>query len=121
MRLVLSFLAIVLVSTPVFAGGSPREQAAAGAKLFASSGCAHCHGDNLQGNDIGPDLRGVGRQLKPAEIYAQIHNGGKAMPAFGDVFTNEQIEQLVAYLRTERARVPEPKPASSTPGGAGRQ
>ena len=113
MRFVFALLLVAFISTPVFAGSSQKEQAAAGAKLFAESGCAHCHGDHLQGNDIGPDLRGVGRQLKPAELSKQIHEGGKAMPAFGDVLTGDQIEQLVAYLRTQKAKAPKiPKPLS---------
>ena len=93
----------------------PKEQAAAGQQLFQSSGCTHCHGDKLQGTDLGPNLQGVGRQLKPAEITTQIHDGGKGMPPFGDILTGDQIEQIVAWLRTQKAKAPKvPKPAAKS-------
>ena len=92
---------------------TPKEQA--GAQLFQSSGCTHCHGDKLQGTDLGPNLQGVGRQLKPAEITTQIHDGGKGMPPFGDILTGDQIDQLVAWLRTQKAKAPKvPKPAAKS-------
>ena len=121
MRFSLLLLFCAALACPAFAGNSKKEQASAGARLFANSGCAHCHGDKLEGNDVGPSLRGVGRQLKPEAIKKQIHDGGKVMPAFGDVLSGGQIDQLVVYLRTQRARVPEPKPASAQGRSPGEQ
>lgn len=74
---------------------------AAGAAVFASSGCAHCHGATGEGGDLGPSLREVHRKLKPAEIRKQILVGGGAMPAFGQVLTSEQVQALVAFLRAK--------------------
>ena len=102
------------------AGGAPLAQAldsdaqvAAGSQLFQSSGCTHCHGEGLQGTDVAPSLRDVGKRLKPEAIENQIHNGGQGMPAFGDVLTSDQVAQLVAYLRKQKSRLPK---AVSTPG-----
>ena len=85
---------------------SSNAEAAAGAQLFSTTGCTQCHGDNAQGGAIGPSLLDVGRRLKLEEILKQIHDGGGAMPAFGDALTSDQIGQLVAYLRTMRAKTP---------------
>ncbi len=104
-----SLLLGLLAAAPFAYGSGPaKEQVAAGAALYASSGCAHCHGANTQGG-IGPSLAGVGRRLKPEELQKQVHDGGGAMPAFGDVLTGDQIDQLVAWLRTKREKTAAPK------------
>ncbi len=74
--------------------------AAAGAELFKSSGCSHCHGDAAQGGEIGPSLLDAGKRLKPDAIRSQIHDGGKVMPAFAEILSDDQIADLVTYLRT---------------------
>ena len=85
----------------------PDPHVVSGTALFTSSGCVHCHGDGGQGGEIGPNLQDVGKRLQPAAITTQIHDGGKAMPAFGESLTDAQIADLVAYLRTLK---PPPKP-----------
>ncbi len=114
-----SLLALCLLAAAPFApaADTSKEQAAAGAQLFASSGCTHCHGDKLQGNDIGPSLTTVGRKRTPERIAGQIHNGGGAMPAFGDVLTGDQVAQLVAFLETQRAKPPRAKAAHAAGAG----
>ena len=85
------------------------EGRARGAELFAQSGCEHCHGPSgIGGTDSGPDLRNVRHRLKPEQIHAQIANGGKTMPKFGDQFSPAQIDDLVEYLRSKRkpAKIP---------------
>ncbi len=99
------------------AAGAQTGKEAEGAQLFASSGCAHCHGATGEGTDSGPTLRGVRKKLKAAEIQQQIANGGGAMPAFGDVLDAEQIKALVAMLRS-KTWVPAP---ASAPPPAGKQ
>ncbi len=103
MRSCLLILGMLAAAAAAHAGGpSSKQQAAAGAALFQSSGCTHCHGDHAQGGEIGPTLADVGKRLKPEELQKQLRNGGAAMPAFGDVLTNDEIEQLVQFLRTKR-------------------
>ncbi len=76
---------------------------ARGGQLFAQIGCAHCHGvAGISGGD-GPSLAEIRKRRKPAEIYAQIHDGGKSRPAFGDHLNPEQINDLVDYLRSKRS------------------
>ena len=104
------------------ATGSSSKAVAHGAELFHSSGCEHCHRAEAAGGSLGPDLRSVGRTLKPIQIERQIRLGGGAartadgladagkgnMPAFGEILTRDDIADLVAYLKTLRAAHPPP-------------
>jgi mono/diheme cytochrome c family protein len=69
-----------------------------GPTIFRERGCSHCHEIEGVGGAKGPDLSGVGRRLKKAEIERQIVAGGDAMPAFGQVLPSEEIAALVGYL-----------------------
>jgi mono/diheme cytochrome c family protein len=71
-------------------------------KLFANSGCAHCHGDLGQGTERGPSLVKVRERLKSKQIYKQIYDGGQSMPAFGNTLTDAEIKHLIRYLRSNR-------------------
>jgi mono/diheme cytochrome c family protein len=82
-----------------------------GATLFHEKGCEHCHGVNGRGGDLGPDLSTVGKRLKKEKIEHQIHDGGAAMPAFGDVLQPDEIKALVDFLHAKRKA---PKNAAST-------
>jgi mono/diheme cytochrome c family protein len=93
------FASAILAPTPTSASS---DSARRGAELFASTGCVHCHGSTRLGTERGPNLTQVRRRLKPAAIAAQIHGGGKAMPPFGDQLTQQQIADLVDFLRARQ-------------------
>jgi mono/diheme cytochrome c family protein len=73
-----------------------------GATLFHEKGCEHCHGANGRGGERGPDLSTVGKRLNKQRIEHQIHDGGAAMPAFGDVLQPNEIKDLVDFLHAKR-------------------
>ena len=73
-----------------------------GATLFHEKGCEHCHGANGRGGELGPDLSTVGKRLKKQQIEHQIHDGGAAMPAFGDSLQPDEIKDLVDFLHAKR-------------------
>lgn len=89
------------VQLMLFGQGAARAR---GAKIFADSGCAHCHGENGIGGGRGPDLRDVGDHLKRVQIREQIEHGGMIMPGYGKILSSGQINDLVAYLRAHRDR-----------------
>jgi mono/diheme cytochrome c family protein len=91
----------------VHAGSTPQAR---GAELFATTGCAHCHGPAGIGGPTGPDLQLVRKRLSADMIAQQIRDGGKAMPAFGEDLTKPDIDDLVAYLRAKRKLVLVPIP-----------
>lgn len=86
---------------------------AEGARVFATSGCTHCHAASGEGTDSGPSLRNVRHRLKPSQIQQQIVAGGGEMPAFGTVLDPEQVKALVAFLRAKVWVVAPPEPAAS--------
>lgn len=104
----------MLLAAHALAGGSPPPEAApatapgvypfdlkdparvdAGRKRFDSTCAAFCHGH-------APPLF-VGRQdLAPEYAFKMITDGGGGvtpMPPWGDVFSREEIWELVAYLK----------------------
>jgi mono/diheme cytochrome c family protein len=83
----------------VRASANPKRR---GAQLFATTGCVHCHGVAGISGGKGPSLADVRKRRKPEEIYTQIHDGGKSMPAFGEQLRDDQIKDLVKYLRSKR-------------------
>jgi mono/diheme cytochrome c family protein len=88
---------------------------ARGAELFATHGCAHCHGTDGVNGEIGPDLQQVRNRMTAAQIITQIHDGSKNMPAFADTLSTPQIDDLIAYLRTKRKHIIPPPPPKPTP------
>jgi mono/diheme cytochrome c family protein len=89
-----------------------NESKKAGATLFHEKGCEHCHGANGQGGELGPDLSTVGKRLSKQKIEHQIHDGGAAMPAFGDVLQPDEVKDLVDFLRAKR-KAPKSPPLSA--------
>lgn len=81
--------------------GAQAGSKAEGARLFASSGCTHCHGAAGEGTDSGPSLRNVRHKLKAAQIQEQILKGGGEMPAFETALDPVQVEALVLFLRAK--------------------
>ena len=106
--------------------------AAAGQQMFESLGCASCHGANAEGGR-GPALLGLfgsnvvlsnGPTLKADEAYlresilnpqAKIVTGfGPIMPSFQGQVNEEQLLQLVAYVKslsTSKTETQTAKPA----------
>ena len=92
------------------------DRKAAGAELFATRGCAHCHGDDGQGTDRAPGLRTLRKKLSADKIQDQIVHGGQGMPAFGDSLQPDEVQDLVAFLRAKTwITPPAPKAAAPAP------
>jgi mono/diheme cytochrome c family protein len=73
------------------------ESFAAGRSVFVAS-CGSCHTLSEAGTSgvIGPGLDGV--SLSVDEVETQVRNGGGAMPAFEGDLTDEEIENVSAYV-----------------------
>jgi cytochrome c oxidase subunit 2 len=111
--------------------------AAAGQQLFTSLGCASCHGANGEGGR-GPTLVGLfgreqpiegGQTIRADEAYIResilnpqaklVAGFGPIMPTFQGQITEDQLVQLMAFIKGLRAPGAEAgaSPAAS-PGGA---
>ncbi|WP_222263926.1 cytochrome bc1 complex diheme cytochrome c subunit [Modestobacter marinus] len=82
--------------------GTASNAVEAGQELYTRS-CITCHGANLEGvEDRGPSLIGVGE----AAVYFQVHTGRMPLvrqeaqaPERAPLFSEEEIEQLMAYIQ----------------------
>ncbi|MFL6209270.1 MAG: cytochrome c oxidase subunit II [Pyrinomonadaceae bacterium] len=112
-------------------GGASESPAAQGEKLFQSLGCASCHKLDAQGR--GPILTGVfgkpqkldnGQEVVADEAYIResildpqnkrvLGFGTVLMPSFRGQVTEEQILDLIAYIRSLNAT---PGAAAATGG-----
>jgi ubiquinol-cytochrome c reductase cytochrome c subunit len=96
--------ALYSVFAPAQAADDTSESAAeaAGRELYERS-CITCHGENLEGvPNRGPSLIGVGE----AAVYFQVHTGRMPLarqeadaPDKPAVFSDEEIDQLMAYVQ----------------------
>ncbi len=112
-RVVLLFLVFYLttfVGSPAYAEANPVE----GKHLFKHY-CAVCHGLSGKGDGINADSLGDVHptdltssdidKLDDEEIYEVIEGGGAAidvsyfMPPWGEVFSEDQINSIIAYIR----------------------
>lgn len=105
----LILLTLLFVGLPV---AHAKESAADNYKTY----CTQCHG--IAGNGKGVNIRDMSVQPRDhtdtkdmsarsdADLFKAIKEGGLAinksvlMPAWGDVFTDEEINDLVQHLRT---------------------
>ena len=120
------------------AGGGSESMAAQGEKLFARLGCSSCHNLDQQGRC--PNLRGVygttqklqdGTAVLADDSYVRnsILNPGaqvlagfqNIMPSYQGQVTEQNLLQLIAYIRSLGAQTPQPgaAPAGGQAGGIG--
>jgi cbb3-type cytochrome c oxidase subunit III len=90
-------------------------QVAAGGHIFVQFACAQCHGEQGRGG-VSPDvpaLTTVAKSLKPEQLRSIIDHGlGESanptkpyMPVWGEVISQTQVTDLIAYLRAGLPKV----------------
>ena len=81
-------------ASPAEPAGDPQ----AGEKVFTASGCGSCHVLGAAGasGTVGPNLD----DLQPSydETLEQVTNGGGGMPAFKDRLSEQEIQDVSAYV-----------------------
>lgn len=97
-------------------GGAPvREGDARRGRRVYENRCANCHGPRGEGNGpLADDLvvkprdltrKAYMRKLSRAHLYRVVHDGGEsvglssAMPAWGDKLSEEELADVLAYVR----------------------
>jgi mono/diheme cytochrome c family protein len=95
-----------LVANPL--AGQPAA-IEAGKVLFVQMNCAGCHGYDLKGGTMAPDL--TDRYWRyggtPAQIYASIANGRpKGMPSWRTALPPGDIWRLVSYIQSQGGTTP---------------
>ena len=115
----LSLGLIAILSGPAsYASSKEEESEKAGAALFRDKGCAYCHGVAGEGTKKAPPLTEVwkDKSVTTEKMTDQILNGGQKMPPFRDSVTDDEVTQLIAYLRAKKKPDPPPVESDSTPG-----
>ena len=70
--------------------------------------CAVCHNADSDEKKMGPGLKGLykkdkmanGKKPTDAAVKAQIDEGGNGMPAYKDMLSDAEKDDLIAYLKT---------------------
>src|SRR6516225_1668983 len=94
---------------------------AAGSKIMLSAGkgdaakgkavfeqCAVCHNPDSDEKKMGPGLKGLfkkdkmtnGKKPTDANVRSRIDEGGSGMPAYKDMLSDQEKDDLLAYLKT---------------------
>ena len=81
--------------------GGGTGDAANGETVFASAGCGGCHTFEAAGStgSIGPNLDDSSPSFDA--VVQQVTNGGGAMPAFGDELSEQEINDVAAFVSGE--------------------
>ena len=101
----------VMAISAVLAAGSigafaADGTAAKGKEVFDQ--CSVCHNPDSDEKKIGPGLKGLfkkgkmtnGKPATEAGVRAQINDGGNGMPAYKDILSDQEKNDLIAYLKT---------------------
>ncbi len=102
---VLIVLSLVLsaVAAHAQAGAASKAAVRAGQQIYYQR-CLQCHSVNKDQVMVGPSLWGEmttsPHRKTAAQIRAQIHDGKGKMPAFKDILTKEDTDNLLAFIKT---------------------
>ena len=85
-------------STTTATTGATSGDAAAGKEVFASAGCGGCHTFSAAGSSgsVGPNLDDAAPSYD--HVVTQVTEGGGAMPSFKDKLTEQQIQDVAAFV-----------------------
>lgn len=111
-RLTLAALAAILAFSPA-AGGKEKskppvpfteayladdDHIAVGKEIWVDQ-CRHCHGAKAYPGKA-PKLRP--RRYKPDFVYRRVTDGFRKMPAWDEVYSDDERMQIVAYILSDR-------------------
>jgi cytochrome c len=105
LTLVTGCLALALALVPAFAGdkkGDPEK----GKEVFQQ--CSVCHNADSMEKKMGPGLKGLfsrekmtnGKKPTDANVREKIDEGGNGMPAYKEMLSDDEKDDLMGYLKT---------------------
>src|ERR1044072_7269349 len=85
---------------------SAKGAAAKGKEVFEQ--CGVCHNADSDEKKMGPGLKGLfkkdkmtnGKKPTEANIRTRVDEGGSGMPAYKDMLSDQEKDDLLAYLKT---------------------
>ena len=108
-RLLTAGCVAVLAASPLVFGQAKKAaagDATKGQDVFESN-CSVCHNADSTEKKTGPGLKGLfkkeklnnGKKPTEANIRAIINTGGNGMPSYSDMLTDDEKNDVVAYLK----------------------
>jgi cytochrome c len=99
-------ICVVLAGASKVLISAGKGDAAKGKAVFEQ--CAVCHNADSDEKKMGPGLKGLfkkdkmtnGKKPSEAAVRAQIDDGGQGMPAYKDMLSDQEKDDLIAYLKT---------------------
>ncbi len=100
--------AAVVIAAGMTAFAAPPAGDAEKGKAVFEDNCAVCHNADSDEKKMGPGLKGLTKKAKlkngkaptDANIKAIINAGGNGMPAYSDMLSDEERDNVLAYLKT---------------------
>jgi len=97
---------VALVLTPAAVLAAGKGDAGKGKVVFEQ--CGVCHHADSDAKKMGPGLKGLykkdklgsGKKATDANIRAKIDDGGNGMPAYKEILSDQEKDDLIAYLKT---------------------
>jgi cytochrome c len=85
-----------------------KEGDAAKGKEIVTEQCGVCHNLDNDEKKMGPALKGLfkraklknGKPVNDANVRAVINAGGNGMPAYQDMLSDEEKDNVIAFLKT---------------------
>lgn len=97
---------LLLLMGVSLAAAQENGKASAGATIFKTK-CILCHGADGTGNTpLGKQLQAANlrskevQKLSDEELHKVVHDGQANMPPFGEQLTDDEIDQVIQYVRT---------------------
>jgi cytochrome c2 len=105
---VLALCVTLAAGSAAGSAGAPagKGDAKKGKEVFQQ--CSVCHRADSPEKKMGPGLKGLfkrgkltnGKKLTEGNVRAQIDEGGNGMPAYKDMLSDVEKDDLIAYLKT---------------------
>ena len=104
---ILSAALCAVAILPLLFAQTEKPEPAAGKKVFEGR-CVDCHNADSKEEKVGPGLKGIkdgmlpsGRKATHDNILDTVEEGvSDEMPAFGDVLSDKEKEDVIAYVLT---------------------
>src|SRR5438876_233466 len=98
-------IALVLVANPVVSKAAEPDPEK-GKEVFEQ--CGVCHNADSEEKKMGPGLKGLfkrekmtnGKKPTDATVRTKIDEGGNGMPAYKDMLSDQEKDDVIAYLKT---------------------
>ena len=105
-RLRVWVVCVTLAAGSTAAWSFAKGDAEKGKDVFQT--CGVCHNADSDEKKMGPGLKGLfkkdkltnGKKPTEANIRAKIDEGGNGMPAYKDILSDQEKDDVVAYLKT---------------------